>query len=84
MESIILSMIVLLVGILQSPQVPLEQKQKILDQTLPVISRYMEENKNVVIQAESIPEDIKMEDGAVEAEKENRSNKINIIIPKAF
>lgn len=63
MENLIITVLVLLVGILQNPQVSAEDKQKFYQQTLPVIEKYMEEKvmKVEVQEMEKVGE-IKKED----------------------
>ena len=47
MESLIISLLVALLGIMQNPQVPVDQRVQIYQKTMPVISKYMEETKPV-------------------------------------
>lgn len=80
-ENLILTLLVAVLGIMQNPDVPLEQKQQIYQQILPVISIYMEENK---IESERVGEigvgaSIEVETGVEEAT--TTPEKIDFIVP---
>lgn len=62
MNTLILQFIMSLSLFMQNPQVPLEMKVKVYNESLPVISKYMDEVKN---------EEVKVEETAVEETAES-------------
>lgn len=79
MESLIISLLVALLGVMQNPQIPLETKAEIYQKTMPVITRYMEETKPVG----EIGTGASTEVEEVKKEEESKVIRVgNIIIPK--
>ncbi len=86
MENLIITLLTVLVSVLQNPQIPIEQKNQIYQEVLPVITMYMEKEyiggvgSNGAVGEEGIGiENIKVEEVNSPIIKEF---KFNLLLPK--